>query len=178
MSIDVAVTGDGKREADPEAMQRWVAGAESPHAGRRRAHAAGRVLVLAGLQRDVVAEPLRLLVGVGVTADVDEQRRVVDDGSLLLVEPEPLRESQRDQALAQNVLHRLAEAEVDPQRERRHQLRQADASTISIVVHRWRVNPRHIPLASRHLPASIAQRGLFPLTSSAWCLVHAHIWTA
>ena len=86
-------------------------------------------------RRDVVAEPLRLLVRVGVAADVDEQRRVVDDRALLLVEPEALREAQRDQALPQHVLHRLAEAEVDTERERGQQLRQADLRAIPIVAH-------------------------------------------
>ena len=71
-----------------------------------------------GLQRDVVAEPLGLLVRVGVAADVDEQRGVVDDRALVLVEPDALGEPQRDQALPQHVLHRLPEAEVDAERER------------------------------------------------------------
>jgi hypothetical protein len=31
--------------------------------------------------------------------------------------PGPVRQPQRDQALAQHVLHRLAEAQVDPQRQ-------------------------------------------------------------
>jgi hypothetical protein len=47
---------------------------------------------------------------------------VVDDRPLLLVEPDPLGQPQRDQALAEDVLHRLPEAEVDAQREGRHQL--------------------------------------------------------
>ena len=46
-------------------------GAEQPHAARPPRAGSGLVVVLAGLQRDVVAEPLRLLVRVGVTADVD-----------------------------------------------------------------------------------------------------------
>ena len=47
------------------------------------------VVELGRLQRDVVAEPLRLLVGVGVAAHVHEQRGVVDGGALVLVETEP-----------------------------------------------------------------------------------------
>ena len=61
---------------------------------------------------------------VGVAADVDEQRRVVDGRPRLVVEAEPLGDAQRDQALPQHVLHRLPEAEVDPERERRHELGQ------------------------------------------------------
>ena len=48
-------------------------------AAAARPQAAQLVVVLGRLQRDVVAEPLRLLVRVGVAADVDEQRGVVDD---------------------------------------------------------------------------------------------------
>ena len=90
------------------------------------------VVVLDRLQGDVVAEPLRLLVGVRVAADVDEQRGVVDDGALLLVEPERLGQPQRDQALPQHVLHRLPEAEVDAERERGDQLRQPDLRAIDL----------------------------------------------
>ena len=93
-------------------------------AASRRPRAPELVVVLDGLQRDVVAEPLRLLVRVGVAADVDEQRRVVDDRALVLVEPDALGEPERDQALPQDVLHRLPEAEVDAERERGDQLRQ------------------------------------------------------
>ena len=99
-------------------------GPDEPERRRRAAHAPELVVVLPGLQLDVVAEPLRLLVRVGVAADVDEQRRVVDVGALLVVEADPLRKPQRDQALPQDVLHRLPEAEVDAERERSHELGQ------------------------------------------------------
>src|SRR5260370_188554 len=62
---------------------------------------------------DIVGEPFRLLVRVGVTPDVDEQRGVVDDRALFFVEADTLGEPQGDQALSQHVLHRLAETEVD-----------------------------------------------------------------
>ena len=97
------------------------------------------VAVLDGLHRDVVAEPLRLLVRVGMTADVDEQGGVVDDRPLLLVEPDALGEPQRDEALAQHVLHRLAETEVDAERERRDELRQPNVRTISLAGQRPRL---------------------------------------
>jgi hypothetical protein len=113
-------------------VQRRVAGAEEAHSRRRHAQAARRVVVLDRLHGDVVAEPLGLLVRVGVTADVDEQRRVVDDRPLPLVEPHPLGQPQRDQALTQDVLHRLTEAEIDPQRQRRNQLRQPDVRAIGL----------------------------------------------
>ena len=85
---------------------------------------------------DVVAEPARLLVGVGVAAHVDQQRGVVDGGALGLVEADQLADPQRDAALAQHVLHRLAEAEVDPERQRGQQLGQPHRCRIGLVTHR------------------------------------------
>jgi len=43
----------------------------------------------------------------------------------ILAEPGLLGDPQRDQALAQHVLHRLAEAEIDPEGQRTDQFRQA-----------------------------------------------------
>ena len=71
-------------------MQQRAAGPELPHSGDHRSDAAEVVVVLSRLEGDVVAEPLRLLVGVRVAADVDEQRRVVDRRTLRLVETEPV----------------------------------------------------------------------------------------
>ena len=102
---------------------------------RRRPRLRDSWSYLVGLQRDVVAEPLGLLVGVGVAADVDQQRRVVDDRPLLLVEADPLGQPQRDQALAQHVLHRLPEAEVDAERERRDELGQANRLAVCVGRH-------------------------------------------
>ena len=61
-----------------------------------------------------------------MTAHVDQQGGVVDGCPIALVEPDPLGEPQRDQALAQHMLHRLAEAEVDPERKCGDELRQAN----------------------------------------------------
>ena len=52
------------------------AGATSPPAPARPTQV---LVVLGGLQGDVVTEPLRLLVRVGVASHVDQQRGVVDD---------------------------------------------------------------------------------------------------
>jgi len=54
--------------------------------------------------------------------DIDQQRGVVDVSTPRIVQSHPLGQAKRDEALAQDVFHRLAEAEVDPQRERRDQL--------------------------------------------------------
>ena len=133
--VDLAVPREREREAEPEPVQRRAPGPELPHSRRRHPQAPRLVVVLDRLEGDVVAEPLGLLVGVRVAADVDEQRRVVDDRPLLLVEPEPLGEPQRDEALPQDVLHRLPEAEVDPERERGNELRQADLRAIAPAGH-------------------------------------------
>ena len=135
-----------KLEPEAEAVERRVAGAEPAHRRGGHTEASGLVVVLDGLDGDVVAEPLRLLVGVRVTADVDQQRRVVDVGTRLVVEPDSLREPQRDQTLTEDVLHRLPEPEIDPERERRDQLGQADARPVHVAVvgatHRHRLTGR------------------------------------
>ena len=72
---------------------------------------------------------------VGVAPDVDEQRGVVDDRPRVVVEAEPLGDAQRDQGLPQHVLHRLPEAEVDPERERRDELGQPDGRSVGVGAH-------------------------------------------
>ena len=129
--VEVAVPGDGELHADPEAVQRWVAAPQQPQGRQRSAQGPKLVVVLAGLQGDVVAEPLGLLVGVGVAAHVDQQGRVVDDRALLLVEADAFGQAQGDHALAQHVLHRLAEAQVDPEGQGGHQLGQSHPGRIA-----------------------------------------------
>ena len=134
--VELAVPRDHELEAHAEAVQQRVAGAHPPQAADRHPEAAQFVVVLDRLGRDVVREPLGLLVRVGVTTDVDQQRRVVDDRALVLVEPHPLGEPQRDQALPQHVLHRLAEAEVDAERQRGNELGQAGVGAVGLDGHR------------------------------------------
>ena len=71
----LAAAGDRELETRAEAVKRRRAGPEQAHSRRRSRDAERLVLVLRRLQRDVVAEPLRLLVRVGVAADVDQQAR-------------------------------------------------------------------------------------------------------
>src|SRR5262249_11982396 len=124
--VEIAPAGDGELEPHPEAVQRRVAAADATQHRGRRPHAPKVPVELGRLERNVVAEPLRLLVRVGVTADADQQRGVVDGRALLLVEPDAVGEPQRDHALSQDVLHRLSEAEIDAERQRRNQLREPD----------------------------------------------------
>ena len=114
-AVDLAVAGERKLQPEAEAVQRRAPGAQVPHARRGHAQAARLVVELGRLERDVVAEPLGLLVGVGVAAHADQQGGVVDDRPLVLVETDALGQAQGDQALAEHVLHRLAEPEIDPE---------------------------------------------------------------
>ena len=118
------MTREGELDADTEAVQRWIAAPDEAHRCCRGTEAPNVVVVLARPQRDVVPEPLRLLVGVGMAADVDEQRRVVDRRAFGVAEFEAIGEAQRDHALPQHVLHRLPEAEIDAQRQGRDELRE------------------------------------------------------
>jgi hypothetical protein len=127
--------GDHELEPDAEAVQRRATGSDLAHRGDGAADAAWLVLVSARLERDVVAEPLGLLVRVGMTPDIDEQGRVVDDRALVLAQADALAEAQRDEGLAQHVLHRLAEAEVDAERQGRDELRQADVGAVGLGSH-------------------------------------------
>ena len=122
--LELAVTRKDELQADAEPMQRRIPRADQPERRSGRAQASKLVVVLSRLERDVVAEPLRLFVRVGVTADVHEQSGVVDDRALLVVEPDPLRQPQRDQTLTQHMLHRLPKPEVDTERKRSHKLGQ------------------------------------------------------
>ena len=117
-AVQLSVTGDGEVECHPDPVQRGCAAAEQPHHRRHVGDAERLVPVLRRLQCDVVAEPARLFVRVGVAAHVDQQCGVVEGRALCLVEPGQLADLQRDATLPQYVLHRLVEAEVDPERER------------------------------------------------------------
>ena len=67
---------------------------------------------------------------VGVTAHDDQQGGVVDSPSLLLRQTQAVSQSERDHALAQRMLHGLAETEVDAERERRHQVGQPESDHV------------------------------------------------
>ncbi len=102
-----------------------MAVADAPNGRSDGGDAALLVVVLAGLELDVVAEPLRLLVRIRMAADVDQQGGVVDRSPRLIIQAHPLREPQRDEALPQHMLHRLAEAQVDAERQGRHEVSQS-----------------------------------------------------
>ena len=76
------------------------------------------------LQFEIVAEPFRLLVGIDVTPDPRQQCRVVHDDAVRHVDTHPIGQPNRDQALAQHVLHRQTHAKIRSERQRGQQLRQ------------------------------------------------------
>jgi len=133
--VQLPVPGEREPEPDPEPVQRRVTRPDQPHGRQRAAHAAQLVDVLAGLEPDVITEPLRLLVRVSVTAHVDQQRGVVDRHPVLLTQTGVASQPQRDQALPQDVLHRLPEPQVDAERQRRDQLGQPRARSTDTLSH-------------------------------------------
>ncbi len=62
--VELPVPGHGELKSDPEAVQRRIARPDQPQHRQHPAHTAKLVVVLPGFQRDVVAEPLRLLMRV------------------------------------------------------------------------------------------------------------------
>ena len=126
-AVEVVAPVEGELHAGPHPLQRRVPSPDAADHGHHLPEAwCARSSYLRRLQLDVVTEPLRLLVGVGVAAHADQQRRVVDAGAIAIVETDPLGQAAGDQALPQHVLHRLAEAEVDAERQRGDELSEAD----------------------------------------------------
>ena len=111
-AVQGAVPGQGELESDPEPVQWRVARPDQPHGGQHRTDAAQFMGVFAGFEGDIVAKPFGLFVGVSVAADIDQQRRVVHRRPVLAFQACMVSEPKRDQALAQDVFHRLAEPQV------------------------------------------------------------------
>ena len=99
-AVQRAMPGQGELESDPEPVQRRVARTDQPHGGQHRTEAAQFVNVFAGFEGDIVAEPFGLLMGVSVTADIDQQRRVIHRRPVRAFQARTVSEPQGDQALA------------------------------------------------------------------------------
>jgi hypothetical protein len=131
-----AVTGEAHAQLHPLAGRAARAQVpqheQRPGRGRAEVHQAE-----VGLQRQVVAEPAGLLVGVHVAAHPGQQRRVEDHLAVGRVQAHRLGQPQRDQALPQHVLHRLAHAQVGAQRQHGKQLGQP-YSACWLAPGRWR----------------------------------------
>jgi hypothetical protein len=112
-AVDLFVAVEEELQADPKSMHGLVSRAEQAHPVDHAGDTAHVDVVFRRLGGDVVTEPFRLFMRVRMTTDVDEQCGVVGRRPEFLVETEDLGQAQRDEALAQDVLHRLTEAEVD-----------------------------------------------------------------
>jgi len=77
-------------------------------------------------ERDLVADDRREHVGLGVAADIAQQRLVVDLAKLAFAQATEIAQPHRQHARAQRELERLAHPQVGRQRERGHKLGQAD----------------------------------------------------
>ena len=120
VGVAPAVAEEG--DAEPRAVE------ERPSRPEVLQHEAGPGMVderEVGLEGEIVAEPLRLLVGVDVTSHPREERGVVDRHALRLVQADALAQAHRDQALAEDVLHRLPQPEVGTQRQDGEEFRTA-----------------------------------------------------
>jgi len=124
-AVHLLVAADRELEAHPDPVQRLAAASQQPQHRAEADEAALVVGELVGLHGDVVAEPLGLLVRIGVTSDAHQQSGVVERGPLGLIEAEPVGDPQRDQTLPEDVLHGLVEAQIDAERQRRHELRES-----------------------------------------------------
>lgn len=93
---------------------------------------------------------------------VHEQRGLVERGPLLLVEPGELAEAQGDAALPEHVLHRLAETEVDAERQRAEELGHPSTSSRS----RWSTaTPTYFITFLQAVPGADAAAQLEALTN-------------
>ena len=123
-------TGSHQRGTQLRAFDHRQSGTQMFNQEPARGHRTGEVNVSGvGLQRQVVTEPLRLLICIHMTAHPGKQRGVVDDTAVGPVQSQPIRQPHRDQALAQHMLHRQAHAQIEAKRQRRQQFRQPNALT-------------------------------------------------
>ena len=99
---------------------------------RKVARAAGLMVILERPERDIVTKPFGLFVSVGVATDVHQKSRVVDRRTLFFVEPQKVCQTNRDDALAQDVLHRLAKTKIHAERKGADQLRQTNWGGIGL----------------------------------------------
>jgi hypothetical protein len=109
-----------KSNPEPGPLNHGLASAEMAHHEQRPGRGRAEIdTPEVSLERQVVAEPLRLLIGIHVAAHPGEQGCVIHDHTVGLIQAQALGEPQRNQALAQHMLHRLAHAQVGRQRQDR-----------------------------------------------------------
>ena len=125
--LQVAASPAHELDAGTGAVDRGSAATQVPEGEDRALDGIPQVDPTDGvLDRLVVAEPLRLLVRVG--GNPGQQGGVVDDLTFTGGQPGPLPQLKGDVALPEHLLHRMAHAQVDPDRQGGQQLSQSDPS--------------------------------------------------
>ena len=131
----LAPAATDERDSNPGSFERAQSGPEAPqheaHSLRAREVDAPGV----ALHREVITEPLGLIIRVDVTADPCQETHVVQDVELGLVEPEVLAHAPRDDVLAHRVLHGLAQSEIGAERQHRQQLGESNVRGRPVVGH-------------------------------------------
>jgi hypothetical protein len=142
-----AVTKEG--DADPHSLEQRPARSHVLQQERRCIAGSTKIIGVVGvaLEPQVIPQPFRLLVGVGVTTDPGEQPGVVDDLTFGLGELQSIGQTQRHQTCPDHVLHRLAQAEIRTERKQRNELGPADSRGL------LSLQPRHpatMPTSAGH----------------------------
>ena len=126
-AVDVTVTARHKTHPHPRPREQRATRAQMARHVLQRRGPGGVDEPEVALKSEVITEPLRLLIGVDMAAHPDNQRGVIKTRTGSLVEAKQLPEPQRNQALPQDVLHRLVHAQVSAQRQDGQQLGETDA---------------------------------------------------
>ncbi len=123
-ALDLPPTTRREAGGDPHPRRRGAVGPGTTEHVEHHRELRRPDVVHAGAERDVVAEGLRQLERLA-GADGGEQRDPVRLGASGLVQAEAVGQAQGDQARAEDVLHRLTDAEVRGERQDGDELRQA-----------------------------------------------------
>jgi hypothetical protein len=122
-----------KTQRDPGSLEQRPTGAANvlQHEGGGR-HGASKVIpiVRVALDRQLIAEPLGLLIGIGMAAHPRQQSRVVHDCALRLVQTQMLGQAQGDETGPHHVLHGLTQTEVGTERQKSDQFGKAQVTAI------------------------------------------------
>jgi hypothetical protein len=110
----------------PQASEAGLARAQPAQQDQDPPGRLGVGLVGVGLDADVVSEPHRLLVRIGVAVHAVEQTRVVRRDPVVDCGANAIRQAQRQPRAPDRVLHRQPAAEVGGERQRSHQLGDPD----------------------------------------------------
>jgi hypothetical protein len=86
-AVQLPVAGHGELHTHPEAVQRRIAATHDTQHCQRRRRGTELVLILPGLQDNIIAKPLSLLMGVRVAPHIDQEGRVVHHGALVIGQP-------------------------------------------------------------------------------------------